>query len=354
MYDALKTVPSVPAPVVTALAENAKPLRVRGLRQMSELVRVTALFQNAGIRVAEIKGMSLGILAYGTTSLKESVDLDLLVSPDGGADAVRLLLSNGYTHVVVGNQIRPDQIAALIRNRKDITLAGPGKIKLELHWRLSHGSGLLNGAGEALEWQTVEVAPRKTVATLAMPDLVSYLAVHGSLHGWTRLKWLADFDAIFRKATDSQRREWIEHAQALGSARCLQFAIAMSAHVIGPYDDSASNDTAKDFASNHQTRRVFSFGLRHMEAPYPAPRVTMTDKLVTVYQELSMKLPLFNRLFDAKSLVRHHLFTEGDILRYPLPNRLRYLYPVLRGVIWMGDRLPSASRKNRARIIDPA
>lgn len=342
---ALKFDPAVPAHVIAALRERIRSLRIRRLRQLSELVRVTALLRGAGIPAAEIKGMTLGVLAYGDGELKESVDLDLLISPDAAIDAVQLLLANGYRHKYAGTDLRKDQIRAVIRNRKDIDLFGPGKIKLELHWRLSHGSGLLEGAGERLAWQTVEVASDRTVSTIAMPDLVSYLAVHGALSDWARLKWIADFDALFRRASLSERSQWIEHAQTIGAGRCLQSAIAVSEHVIGPYNDSASREIARAFASDRATRHILAHGLRSLELPYPAPRATLSQKFVQVRDDISAKLPLFGRVIDARSLVRHHLFVEKDILRFPLPDRLRYLYPALRGVIWAGGRLRPGGRK---------
>lgn len=346
-YEALKNNPAVPAGVIEALRQRVHRLRLRRLRQMSELLRITSALRNAGIRVAEIKGMTLGVLAYGTADLKESIDLDLLVAPDAAVDAVQLLLAEGYAHQQVGTRLRADQIRALVRNRKDLPLIGPHKTKLELHWRLSQGASLLKGAGE-LAWQEVEVASGHMASTLAMPDLVAYLAVHGSLHDWARIKWLADFDALFRRASASQRSEWIEHAQMLGAGRCLQLAIAVGEHVIGPYVDHASGTGASVFASDPATLRGLAHNLRCIEAPYPPPRETLQQKLSLARDDFSTKVALFQRLIDSRSLIRQYFFVEKDILRFPLPDRLRYLYPALRGAVWIGDRLPRAGRKLQA------
>lgn len=344
-YAALKTNPAVPPQVIAALAVRARTMRMRGLQQLSELVRVTTLLQGAGIPVAEIKGMTLGVLAYGTTDLKESVDLDLLVSPAAALDAAALLLANGYVHKQAGTALRTDQILALVRNRKDISLTGPGKTKLELHWRLSQSAGLLKGAGERLAWQNVSVAAGQTVPTLALPDLVSYLAVHGSLSDWARIKWLADFDAVFRHASEAQKYEWIAHAGTLGAARCLQYAVAVGGQVIGPYDDDASRRLAHRFASAPRTRRTLAHALRSVAAPYPALPVTFAQKVSAARADFASKLPLYPRLIDARGLVRPYLFVEKDILRFPLPRHLRYLYPLLRAVIWTGDQLVRGTRK---------
>lgn len=344
-YAALKTNPAVPASVIEALKRSVQSLRMRRLKQLAELLRVTAAFRNAGIAAAEIKGMTLGVLAYGSTDLKESIDLDLLVAPDAAVDAVRLLLAHGYAHKDLGTRLRTDQIRALIRNRKDIALIGPGKTKLELHWRLSQSSGLLRGAGERLACQDVEVAPGHKVSTLATPDLVAYLAVHGSLHDWARIKWLADFDALFRRANLSQRQEWSQHAQMLGAGRCWQLAIAMGEHVVGPYDDNTAGSVARSGAGHRGARRVLAHGLHCIEAPYPPLRMTLPQKLAVARDDFSTKVSLFPRLIDSRGLIRQYFFVEKDILRFPLPDRLRYLYPPLRGAIWIGGRLPFTGRK---------
>jgi hypothetical protein len=336
---ALKGHPAVPDSVITTLDRRAKALRLRGLRQLAELLRATALLRDAGIPVAEIKGITLGVLAYGTAENKESVDLDLLVPPEAGREALQLLLAHGYRHKRAGTGLTADQIRALVRNRKDVGLLGPGKAKLELHWGLNSGTGLLEGAGETLAWQDVAVAPGRSVSTLAMPDLVAYLAVHGSLHDWARIKWLADFDALFRKAAPADRAAWMEHAGMLGADRWLRHAIAVAERVIAPYDEAASNAAAQDFAAQHETRRVLDRALRCMEAPYPAPRENLRQKLAGAREELATKLPLFGRLIDARLLLRPYLFVEEDILRFPLPDRLRYLYPLMRGFIWAAGRM---------------
>lgn len=344
-HDALSCLPAVPSQVIGTLRQRTTAMRVRGLRQISELVRVTSLLQGAGIPAAEIKGITLGVLAYGRGDLKESVDLDLLVSPLAAIDAVHLLLAHGYSHKQAGTALRTDQLRAVIRNRKDIVLFGPGNTKLELHWRLSHVSGLLDGAGDSLAWQPVEVAAGQTVQTIAMPDLVSYLAVHGALSDWARLKWLADFDALFRPASAAEKSRWIEHAQALGAARCLYGAMAVSEQVIGPYEDAASREIARAVDAAPATRRALLRGLRCIAAPYPAPRATLSQKIALVCADFSAKLLYFRRLIDARTLVRYHLFVEKDILRFPLPDRLRYLYPLIRGLVWAADRFRPVGRK---------
>lgn len=332
--NALASARNVPDSVLAALKPRVTLLKMRSLRQLSELRRLIDILQTAAIPAAEIKGMTVGALAYGTPFVKESADLDILVPIEHAHAALNLLLRNGYRHASYGAALTARQISALIRNCKDVALSGPHNIQIELHWRLSRGGSMLRGAGDPQSWQLVEVSPGYAIPTLGLPELVTYLAVHGSLHNWGRLKWLADFDAIARHAARETRQEWREHANLLGGGRCLDYAFAMSRQIFGPLPGEGAGDGAVTGLTSHCLRH----GLRSIAAPYPPLRTTIRQKFENLFDDLAGQLPLQNGLSHLRGLLRSYVFAEHDILRCPLPNRLRFLYLAVRPVLWTADR----------------
>lgn len=160
------------------------------------------------------------------------------------------------------------------------------------------------------------------------------LAVHGSLHNWARLKWLADFDAISRPAPIEARQEWLKHADLLGGRQCLDYAFAMSHQIFGPLPGECASNSATTGLTGHCLRH----GLRSIAAPYPPLRTTIRQKFVNLFDDLAGQLPLQISLSHLRGLLRDYAFVRNDILRCPLPNRLRFLYLVVRPVLWTADR----------------
>lgn len=340
--DALSSARNVPGAVLAALKPRAILLKRRSLYQLSELQRLIRILQTAGIPAAEIKGLTLGALAYGNPFVKESSDLDILVPLEHASAALHLLLRSGYRHATYGTALTARQIGALIHNCKDVVLWGPQNVHVELHWRLSRARSMLRGAGDPRTWQLVQLRPNYAVPTLALPELVTYLAVHGSLHNWARLKWLADFDAVSRPAARETRQEWYTCAEMLGGRRCLDYAFAMSRQIFGPLPGERAGEGTVTGLTGYCLRH----GLRSISAPYPSSRTTIRQKIAHSISELAGQMPLQNGLSHFLVVLDGYMFVERDVLRCPLPNRFRFLHLAVRIVLFVADNFRRGGKKS--------
>ncbi len=194
-------VPTVPATVIAQLREAAAHNVRRVLMQIAELNRVTRLLAQAGIRSLMIKGPVLSFLAFGDPALRQSVDVDLLVDPEMALEADRSIVQAGYRRVSPNFELTPTRYEAYRRFRNQFAYYSETLgLVLELHWRLSSNSHLL-----PLEATTLWSRPERVrvagtyVATLPDEELFLYLCVHGSMHMWLRLKWLADIAALLHR-----------------------------------------------------------------------------------------------------------------------------------------------------------
>jgi Uncharacterised nucleotidyltransferase len=193
--------PTIPAAVTAQLREDAAHNVRHVLMQVAEAARIARALDVAGIRSLMIKGPVLSVLAFGDPTLRQSVDIDLLVDPEMVSQADRLIIEAGYRRVSPNLELTPTQYKTYRRLRCQFAYHSPTlDLVLELHWRLSSNSRLLPLDSTTL-WsrpQQVRVAGIN-ISTLPDEELFLYLCVHGSMHMWLRLKWLSDIAALLNK-----------------------------------------------------------------------------------------------------------------------------------------------------------
>jgi hypothetical protein len=95
---------------------------------------------------------------------------------------------------------------------------------LDLHWRATSLKALLAEPDLARDVRMVAVAGHDLPA-LRDEALMVYLAVHGARHGWSRLKWLADFNALLAAMEEAAVASLRARARRDGVARAMDLAL---------------------------------------------------------------------------------------------------------------------------------
>ncbi len=189
----------VPDAVLAALATEAQNQVRTGILFLYETHRLLTEFRHAGIEAAVLKGGPLGILAYGSSSIRHSKDIDLLVDPSRVTETGAMLMQLGYTRLVPPEAWSQDQVSDFRVLRSHFEFFNPQTgAQVELHWRLAANSHFGVQFPPTNTWRGVNVGGGLSIPMLAHPDLVEYLCVHGASHAWSRLKWLADVAALLR------------------------------------------------------------------------------------------------------------------------------------------------------------
>lgn len=183
--------PDLPARFVAA-SERAL---IAEMAMARELLRLTGLLAAGGIGVNVLKGPALSLRAFGRLGLRTYRDLDLLVPEDRVVAALAIIVAADYEMV----EPAADAVGAVQRwigEHKDCVVRHrrTGLI-VELHWRLFDNRTLLplSGCGVPV---ALGMAPLTDVLVLPADCEFRYLCLHGALHGWSRLRWLADLNAI--------------------------------------------------------------------------------------------------------------------------------------------------------------
>jgi hypothetical protein len=185
---------AMPEAVRRTLAAQAKAQARNGLALAGEAVRIAAAFDAATTSVAFLKGPVLSHQLHGDLGRRHSRDLDLIVAPGDRAAAAALLSGLGYRAAGDFDMATAGSWTAQL-NEWEYRHEHSGII-VELHWRFCPNMRLAEPLSRFASWGSVAVGTGRGLRTLTGDSLAAYLCLHGSLHAWSRLKWLADLDAL--------------------------------------------------------------------------------------------------------------------------------------------------------------
>jgi Uncharacterised nucleotidyltransferase len=188
------------------------------LRQIDDLL---LLLNAEGISAIPFKGPVFAGAFYGNVGLRESEDIDLLVSPQDAQKASSLLISVGYQPEF---RLSSLQERALIRFCNSHTFSNEEKeTSVDLHWGLVPVFFPVEIEEVWSHCQQVNVEGR-AYNTLSGEDYFLYLFSHGLQHDWEVLSLVCDvaealrandslnWDYILRNASEAQK----EHILFLG------------------------------------------------------------------------------------------------------------------------------------------
>jgi hypothetical protein len=338
---------AIPPGIAQDLAAQAQRINRRNLRFAAETVRLQRLLETEKIPSIVLKGAALAQLAYGSLKLKHARDIDLLVPPERAEAAMQILERDGYTFCFPARQPNGRQRRALVRYAREAEFEHPGRgLRLELQWRVSDNPYLLKGIDAHSATQNVMFADGIGVRSLPRDDLFAYLCLHGSRHAWSRLKWLADANALLATGSDTDIERIYRHAQRLGAGLCAGQALLLCRRQLGL---RLPPGLADEIAASRKIENLASIAISMMSATeVPTERdggVAGVTRSVHNQFLLGEGLPFY--------LAQCRVASVGpmDVMRWPLPGFLHFLYPLLRLPLWLLRRAAAAlGRRGRRRV----
>lgn len=308
-------------PLLGALRGRYRQTVLRNFSWTAELLRILGFLERGGIRALPFKGPVLAAAVYGDLSLREFVDLDLLVRPREFGKALALLKSEGYRPQLP----HPEDGAAsrLVADYEVELQADAGPVAVDLHRALVPDPFFLPFDYEGL-WEQAQ--PLRLggaeVWTLCPEDLLSVLCVHETKDCWQKLESVLAIALLVRRP----EFDWgkvIRKAPLRGGERIHWVGLGLARELLGVS------------APEHVLRRMrsdrFAAGLaRKIAADFFRPRQTegVIPKLLLFYR--------MRRGFPEKARFMGHLAlvwvrpTEKEWRWLPLPDWLFPLYYLLR------------------------
>jgi hypothetical protein len=204
---------AAPASYVAMWRAAAIELDQRARSQLETLVTVNAMLAAHGVNATVLKGPPLSMRLYGELGARQSVDLDLLVVPQGRAICRRVLEAAGWTKWLgeapwdecfyrrQGAQVEYLEVHSHLPGE---ALSHCGPLRIEGH-RFAAAAGAIDVASG--------------------PALPVYLAGNMAKHGVLPLSALLDFDALWLALEASEREATVKISREARLWGCLRWAV---------------------------------------------------------------------------------------------------------------------------------
>ena len=220
--------PDVPPEIAREIGAQAATLVRENLAMAREALRLQRLFDDADLPVLFVKGAALAVLAFGNLGLRSGQDIDLLVAYETLPAATALILRAGYRRFDPPPDISDAQLRLLMPLRKDLGFVHQATgLRIELHWRLFLNPHAMAETSIMAASRVVPLAGAAGLRTLGEEDLFAYLCMHGALHWWNRLKWLADVNALLASTPEDGVERLVRAAEARGAGRAAAQALLL-------------------------------------------------------------------------------------------------------------------------------
>jgi Uncharacterised nucleotidyltransferase len=166
--------------------------------------------------------------------------------------------------------------------------------------------------------------------TLGEEDLFAYLCMHGALHWWNRLKWLADVNALLGSTPEDDVERLVRAAEARGAGRAAAQALLLCRRLLGtplPARLVAMLEKSATVRWLEATALSAMTSGQGEQDPHDVRFGTTRGSLSTCLLSRSWRYRLAE--------LNLHLTNQTDVLTMPLPERLRFFYPLLRLPLWV-------------------
>jgi Uncharacterised nucleotidyltransferase len=195
VYARLRDHPDASSNLTEPLRERYEAALRHHLHIVWELARVRPVLQASGTRWAVLKGPMLAELVYESPGERSYGDLDLIVEPARFRQVVDGLMDSGSRLL--------DRNWRLLRRemRGQLHVALPGGSLLDLHWdlvNLYRGRLRLDTVAALARAEQVDLGGVEA-PTLDPTDTLIQVALHGTLSGGDRLRWMLDVSQVIRR-----------------------------------------------------------------------------------------------------------------------------------------------------------
>lgn len=322
IYQTLSSVPEIklPAEIKTLFKRGFMDIVQHNMLMSAELTELMRLFAENSIESMAFKGPALAEMAYGSITLRQYGDLDILVKKEELPKCLALLQGRGYTPEIE----LPKKTLETFYDCVNVIGLNRGVLRVEIHWELVSRNyavdwelGKLWGAAEQIEIN------RRNVTTLSFENHILYLCVHGSKHLFERLEWICDIDRILRAETGIDWQRLSAEANALGIERMLLLGLNLARLFFDlPLPPEMATKIENDPAVERLTHEVIAL---HFSAAKKTVRPHASFRLLWQMRE---------RRSDRLRFTYRALFApKFDDFRFiKLPRQLLFLYPFVRPI----------------------
>lgn len=238
----------IPANIFKRLEEhNAENIR-RSIFLSGELIKLVKIFEAENISVIPYKGPALSALVYKDLTMREFVDLDVLICLSDVVRARKILLDKGFTSRV---EIPDEQLKFYMRSECDqIFVNDKSDYILELHWAVTPPYYSFNLTTESLLEESVKIDfGSSKITSPSVENLLLILCVNAAKEMWRRLEWLCAVAELIKQNPQMNWEVLLLQAKKFCAERMLLLGLFLSRELLEitlPYEinKQINNDEA--------------------------------------------------------------------------------------------------------------
>lgn len=314
----------IPEGIVEKIYEKYKKNTFEMLHLSAEMVYVSNLFSESGIRMLVLKGPVLATDLYGDISLRTCSDLDLLISINDLETVEKILLKMGY-HKDEFFQIEPVLNDWKWRHHHLSYIHSDKRIKLEIHWRLNPGPGKEPAFDDLWERKRTSSHLNQSIYYLGREDLFFFLVTHGARHGWSRLRWLVDINQLVNQSMD-----WSKAIKLLNDYQSLHIggqALVLSDQLL----KTPVPNQMLSFTKDGYTNRLVQSTLFYFEQMVNLHSEPLPEYIAKYHERYLYSLMPYQQKFLYMMSILYPSITDVKTLK--LPKSLYFLYFPLRPIL---------------------
>lgn len=273
-----------------------------------------------------LKGIPLAANYYASRFHRHARDVDILIESENIMKVAQWLVSNGYHMQSDYLQFNRKQQSDYLEQNHHFCFYGQSTTLpqvIELHWRCRSSVDSFSfdpfAAGAPLLKTHLD-----RIFTMDHLEQFIYLCVHGTEHRWYRLKWLLDLPMVMRY----KKFHWNDvskRASELGAWEHLCVSMHLLHRLTGTYFIDGVHGLTYDAAVGEKVDKIF-VALQNnamVEIGYAA-----------AFQQLFFQASFHHRILKWKFWKRW-LNSPADWKRFPLPERVHFLYYFMRPFFWL-------------------
>jgi len=195
------------------------------------------LLEDLNLPAIAFKGPVLAGALYGDLAMRDFADLDILVRPPDLPRIRAALTAEGYRPRFLDS---PALESGFFQCSEEAFVARDGIAVIDLHWRIAPRYFDFAAGGGSV-WERVQRMPLLdgSIATLAPADLMLFLCIHGTKHGWPLLGWICDLATLIRRNRPLDWGAIAREAARLRSRRPLLLGICLANAIFGAAADES-------------------------------------------------------------------------------------------------------------------
>jgi hypothetical protein len=308
----------IPLDVFIFMKQTYMDLVKTNMLMTSELIKVSNLLEENGIRSIAFKGPTLSQMAYGDVISRQYVDLDLLVDEDELDEVAFILESNKYSMINSSKLLKNKKYLEI---DKDFSFFTPNNnIHIEMHWRLFQRNIFKNIVLEDfyLNKNTI-IINNNSISTFSFNFLFVYLCLHGSKHIWERIEWIVDINRLLEFNNIIEWNKLIEISEKIDCKISLLLGLNLSKIL---FDTKYPNNIELLLKDKDIEELTFQ-SLNFIDKKY---LLIENYKKYQIVNFFNLKL-ISNKKEKFKYFLSIYFnVSKNDFLMFPLPTYLNFLH----------------------------